>query len=200
MQAPEGRLRYEDLDRLDPEQRWELIDGVAYAMASPLLVHQLVLGELYVALKQHFRGSRCQVVLAPFDVKISDYDVVQPDLLVSCGEGLGARFHAGAPDLAIEILSPSSLRQDRIRKLNFYARAGVSEYWLVTPSPLMVEVFRHHEGLFFACGGFGHDQVLESPRFPELRLDLAAVYAALPPDEDAEAVRESPPVYAVPAG
>lgn len=196
MHAPERRLRYQDMDQLDPEQRWELIDGIAYAMSSPALVHQLILGELYVALKQHFRGRKCQVVLAPFDVKLSDYDVVQPDLLVSCSQRLGARFHDGAPDLAVEILSPSSLRHDRIRKLNLYARAGLAEYWLVTPYPLMIEVFSNHEGIFHACRGFGEDQVLHSPRFPELSLDLAAIYAELPPDPDPEAVRESPPVYA----
>src|ERR1017187_9515628 len=117
-------------------------------MSSPVLLHQSILGELYVALKLHFKGSPCRVILAPFDVKFTDFDVVQPDILISCTDRLGPRFHDGPPDLVIEILSPSTMRHDRIRKLCLYARTGVPEYWLVTQHPFMLEVLENSQGSF----------------------------------------------------
>lgn len=103
MDAPlPQRYTYADREEWDARTRWELIDGYPYAMSSPNSIHQSILGELFVALKAHFRGK---VMLAPFDVKFTEYDVVQPDMLVSCGDRLGYAFHDGAPDLVIEILS-----------------------------------------------------------------------------------------------
>lgn len=196
--APLQRLSYADMDKLDPNQRWELIDGIAYAMSSPSLAHQEALGEFYVALRQHFKGGPCRVVLAPFDVKISDFDVVQPDLLVSCQNQLGMRYHRGAPDLVVEFLSEHSLRHDRVRKLNLYARAGVKEYWIVNPSPLMVEVLSNEGTGFMTRGAYSDEHVLQSFRFPELRINLAEIAAVLPPPEFPDGVGEPVPVYAIP--
>lgn len=195
--TPEPRLSYADLERLDPNQRWELIDGVAYAMSSPRLAHQEVLGELYLRLKQYFRGSGCRVVMAPFDVKLSDFDIVQPDLLVSCEPKWGQRYHRGAPDLVVEILSPTSLRHDRIRKQALYHRAGVREYWIVNPYPLMIEVFSHEGAGYLNRGAYGQDGLLVSHLFPDLRLNLNEVAADLTPPEDADQLQEATPVYAV---
>lgn len=197
MDAPLARLTYQDLDSLDPEKRWELIDGVPYAMSGCSRIHQAVMGELYVALKLHFRGRGCDVMLPPFDVKFTERDVVQPDILVSCGAGMKSQFHEGPPDLVIEIASPSSVRHDRIRKLRLYARMEVPEYWLVTPDPFMIEVLRWREGSFENWNAFGPGETLRSPRFPELEVDLAEIAANLPgqtplPDE----VKETVPIYA----
>lgn len=198
MDSPRAkRLSYEDLAQLDPEQRWELIDGVAYAMSSPTLLHQLVIGELYLALRGHFKTGPCRVLLAPFDVRLSDYDVVQPDLLVSCSDKWEMAFHRGPPELAIEVFSKTTVRHDRLRKLNLYARAGVQEYWLVTPHPFMLEMLSLTPEGYLHRGTFSGSDLVESRVFPELRVDLGAVQAALPeppplPDE----VRDSQPVYA----
>ncbi|MCA9795268.1 MAG: Uma2 family endonuclease [Candidatus Eremiobacteraeota bacterium] len=196
MEAPQRRYTYADRLAWAVETRWELIDGVAYAMSSSNLVHQALLGELFMHLKLNLKDSRCRVVMAPFDVKFSDHDVVQPDLLVSCSHRLGHQFHDGPPDLCVEILSPSTQRHDRMRKLRLYAAHGVSEYWLVTPSPLLVEVLENVEGAFVTRGVYSDGQTLPSPRFPELELNLDEVLAALPPQPPLDEVRETTPVYA----
>lgn len=199
MDAPiPKRLTYADLDRLDPDQRWELIDGVAYAMSSPTMLHQLVIGELHLALRQHFKkGSLCRVLLAPFDVLLSDHDVVQPDLLVSCSGKLEMAFHRGAPELAIEVLSKSTARHDRLRKLNLYARAGVREYWLVTPDPFMLEILSLTPDGFLHKGTYSGNDRPQSSVFPELTLDLGEIQSALPePPPLPGEVRETEPVWA----
>ncbi|MBI3928162.1 MAG: Uma2 family endonuclease [Armatimonadetes bacterium] len=198
MDSPQPRFTYADVEKWDPDTRWELIDGIPYAMAGCSLLHQSLLGELHVALKLHFKGSPCRVVLAPFDVKFSERDVVQPDLLVSCSDRLGYQFHTGAPDLVIEILSPSTLRHDRIRKLGLYSRQGVREYWLVTPHPLVVEVLENIGEAFVTRGAYSEEHHLRSPRFPDLDIDLAEIFAGLPPQPPiADEVRETvPPTYA----
>lgn len=198
MDAPRAdRFTYADLERFDPQKRWELIDGVPYCMAGASLLHQALVGELHFVLRRYFGGGPCRVVLSPFDVKFSEQDVVQPDLLVSCNERLGSRYQQGPPDLVVEILSPSSLRHDRLRKLNLYAREGVPEYWLVTPHPLLVEVLQNQEGAFLTHGVYGAEHTLCSARFPELRLDLTAVAQALPPQPPIpDEVRETAPSYA----
>jgi Uma2 family endonuclease len=200
MDAPLPRYTYDDMQKWDEDTRWELIDGHPYAMSAPSLIHQSILGEIHVALKLHFKGSPCRVVLAPFDVKFSDINVVQPDLIVACSKGLGYRFHQGPPDLVIEILSPSTLRHDRIRKLNLYANFQVPEYWLVTQQPLMVEVLQNQSGSFVTRGAYDESHILQSPRFPDLQLDLGEIARALPPqDPIPDEVREGrPPTYQVP--
>lgn len=199
MDVPLPRYSYADLQQWEGDTRWELIDGQPYAMSSPNLIHQSILGELFVVLKSLFRGGPCRVILSPFDVKFSEHDVVQPDILVSCGERLGHAFHQGPPDLVIEILSKSTLRHDRIRKLNLYARQGVAEYWLVTQQPLMVEVLQLQQGSYVTSGAYDHTHLLRSPRFPDLAIDLQELASALPSQPPIEGeVRESiPPPYSV---
>lgn len=199
MDAPLPRYTYADLQQWKGDTRWELIDGQPFAMSSPNLLHQSILGELFVVLKSHFRGGPCRVVLAPFDVKFSEHDVVQPDILVSCGERLGPAFHHGPPDLVIEILSKSTLRHDRIRKLNLYARQGVGEYWLVTPQPLMVEVLHLQQDSYVTRGAYDQADLVRSLRFPDLAVDLQELAAQLPPQTPiVDEVRETiPPPYTI---
>ncbi len=198
MDAPlPRRFTYADREEWDSNTRWELIDGHPYAMSSPNSIHQSILGELYVALRSHFKGSPCKVMLAPFEVKFTEYDVVQPDLMVSCGDRLGYAYHEGAPDLVIEILSRSTLRHDRIRKLRLYAQHQVPEYWLVTQQPLIIEVLTYENGAFVTRGAYDQDSILLSPRFPSLRLNLSEIAAELPPlPPIPNEVKETAPVYA----
>ena len=197
MDGPEPqRFTYKDLERFDPDKRWELIDGIPYGMAGATLLHQALVGELYLALRNHFGQGPCKVVLSPFDVKFSEKDVVQPDLLVSCGDSLGFRFQDGPPELVIEVLSPSTLRHDKLRKLNLYAQMGVPEYWLVTPHPLLIEVLENRDGSYVTSGVFAAEHCLRSVVFPTLALELQAVAEALPPQPPIEdEVRETLPTY-----
>ena len=147
--SPRGQLyTIEDYYALPDERRVELIDGVFYDMAAPRALHQLVLGELFSQFRECSlkHGLPCTVLMAPFDVRLDrdDYTMVQPDLLVLCSEldYLHLKRLEGAPDLAVEILSPSTRSKDLFLKLYKYKNAGVREYWVVDPDTQSVTV--HH--------------------------------------------------------
>ena len=164
---------------------------------SPASRHQWISGELHARMHAYFRGKRCRLFAAPMDVVLSEEDVVQPDLLVVCDPRQIRRTHiAGAPTLVVEILSEHSTVRDRLLKLNLYARAGVREYWRVTPWPPMVEVLRLEGGRYVVEGGFGRDQTLAGPAFPRLKIRLKDIFGfPLEAGEAPPAVRETPPAY-----
>ena len=193
---PGRRYTWLEVGDFDDEQRWELIDGHPYAMSSPMTVHQLVSVRLTGALLPAFHGKPCQLLVAPMDVKLSDHDLVQPDLLVVCDPRQLRRTHVeGPPRLIIEILSESTLRHDRVRKLNLYARAGVPEYWLVTPHPSMIEVLHNENASFRVAGSYTEHDSLQSVVFPQLKLDLGALFADLPDQPPIQEVREATSEY-----
>ncbi|MBT9585829.1 Uma2 family endonuclease [bacterium] len=193
---PGKRYTWIDLPDFDGEQRWELIDGHPYAMSSPLTAHQLVSVRLTGALLPAFNGKPCQLLVAPMDVKLTDHDVVQPDLLVVCEPAQMLRTHVeGPPRLIIEILSDSTVRHDRVRKLNLYARAGVAEYWLVTPHPAMIEVLHNDNFSFRVAGSYTERDPLHSVVFPHLKFDLGPIFADLPDQPLIDEVHEASPEY-----
>src|SRR5712692_233365 len=139
------KLTYEDLRRLPEDgKRYELIDGEVYMTPSPSTKHQAVVGNLYAALRQLVvERDLGKVFLAPFDVVFGERTAVQPDLLFIRKERLSILTDLnvqGAPDLVIEVLSPSTAAFDRETKLQVYARAGVPELWYVDPKEEIVEV------------------------------------------------------------
>lgn len=155
----EKSYTYEDLLSWDDGDRYELYDGIPVAMASPSDVHQDVLGEIYWQIKSYLRGKQCRVFFAPFDVRLfekpgdkpGDVDtVVQPDLMVVCDpDKIDGHGIYGAPDLVVEITSPSTRRYDRLLKLDRYMRAGVREYWIVDPAERLVWVYTLEEDGFY---------------------------------------------------
>lgn len=182
----------------DDGKRWEIIGGEAFAMSpAPTTRHQGILIELSAQMLDHFRDKRCVVFAAPTDVKLSEEDVVQPDLLVVCDKRKVKPTHIeGAPALIVEILSPSSALADRTLKMRLYAKAGVKEVWLVTPYPSLVEVFQLDGKAFKVAGAFGKDDTFGSPTFRDLRLDLKRLFDfPLEPGEEIRVVRETPPPY-----
>ena len=190
---PDHSYTFDDYLKWEGEERWELIEGRPFLMSSPTTLHQAVLGEFYVELKSFLRGHTCRVFLAPLDVKLSERDVVQPDLLVVCRpEAILPGHIEGPPELVVEIASPSSFRHDRLRKLNLYARAGIREYWLVTPKPFLLEVLSNNQaGNFVIAGSYSEQDRLRSPLFPTLELELQRLFGQLPP----EMVSEPAPAY-----
>ena len=129
---------YNDYKTWGNETRYELIDGVPYMMSSPSHIHQRVLRELFKQLAVFLTGKSCELFSAPSDVRLNPYEyddiVVQPDLFVVCDKSkLDGQSCIGAPDLIIEILSPSTEGHDRFVKLGLYQKAGVREYWIVDP-------------------------------------------------------------------
>ena len=134
--------QYEDFPE---EKRVEVFDGVVYDMASPSQIHQTILTELLVMLRNYIKskGGNCSVFPAPFDVKLSDkpLTIVQPDIMVICDKAkLDGKRCNGAPDFVIEIVSPSNPADDYIRKLYYYKNAKVREYWIVDPRRKSVTV------------------------------------------------------------
>lgn len=134
--------------------RYELIDGDAFLMApAPDLAHQEISGEIFRQLANALADHPCRAFIAPVDVRLPQADefdgdiatVVQPDVLVVCNPNqLDRRGVRGAPDLVVEVLSPSTAGHDHVRKRRIYERAGVREYWLVHPVDRMVTVYRLH--------------------------------------------------------
>ena len=128
----------EDYWNLPADHRAELVDGKFYDMAPPKRIHQEIVMELSVVIREHIRekGENCKIYPAPFAVNLDreDRDWVEPDISVVCDPAkLTDRGCSGAPDLVAEIVSPSSSRMDYVKKLALYSEAGVREYWIVDP-------------------------------------------------------------------
>jgi Uma2 family endonuclease len=147
---------YADYLAWPEDVRYELIDGTAYLMApAPTLEHQEVAGEIYFQLRQALAGKTCRVFIAPLDVRFPKTEaaderidtVLQPDVLVVCDlSRLDHRGVCGAPDLVVEVLSPSTASHDHVWKRRVYERSGVREYWLVHPIDRMITVYRLQDG------------------------------------------------------
>ena len=138
--------------------RYELIDGIAYAMSpAPTVSHQEVVLELSRQIDVALDESACRVLIAPLDVRLPHGDeadaavdtVVQPDLLVVRDPArIDERGVRGAPDWIIEVLSPATAAHDQVLKRDLYERAGVREYWLVHPTDRIVIVYRLEDGRY----------------------------------------------------
>lgn len=194
-----GGFCWNDYRQWPDDERWEVIDGRAYAMSpSPSVRHQMLQARLTAELDLFFRGRPCRVIAAPMDVRLSDSDIVQPDLLVVCDKQQIKDTHIeGAPALVIEILSKSSEQHDRGRKLALYARYGVAEVWLVKPYPALVEMFRLDRDDYRLHKVYMPDETLKSPAFAGLELPLAEVFDyPLEEGETLMMVREEQPRYA----
>lgn len=180
-----------DYRRLTPEwplgPRYQLVGGELLPMSAPNRFHQKISGNLYLIigkyLEQHPIG---EIYASPFDVYLDDHNVFQPDLLYISNERaatvLVREGAKGAPDLVIEILSPSTAALDRRRKLAIYGRLGTNELWLVDPERRIVEVFLPGQDAEQPAAVYGADEnsaaVLETPRLPGLRIALEEVFAS----------------------
>jgi Uma2 family endonuclease len=188
LQKDDRPYTYADYASWPDEERWELIDGVAYSMSpAPAPRHQRVLGALYALARAALSGRPCEALLAPLDVLLHEAgepdsqvrSVVQPDLIVVCDPSkVDKKGCHGAPDLLAEILSPSTAYKDLTRKLELYERHGVREYWILNPETATVMVYR-----LGPTGRYGRPSVLlggetlRSTAVPDLELSLDEVFA-----------------------
>jgi Uma2 family endonuclease len=164
-------------------ERYELIDGVAYAMSAPSMYHQSILTVLTAKFYNYFEGKPCKVYAAPIDVRLfyeedeSDDTVVQPDLTVICDEKKrGPEGCRGAPDLVVEILSPSNTAIEMARKFDLYRRAGIQEYWVVSTEPKTLISYRF-QGEKIVTRAFGSADTAAAGIFPGLEIPLEPVFA-----------------------
>jgi len=189
------RFTWDDYRSWDDGERWELIGCEVYGMSpAPTTRHQQISIELAGHLRDFFKGKKCLPFASPIDVKLSEEDVVQPDLFVVCDQSKIKRTHIeGAPDLAVEITSGRDSR-DRVLKTVLYAASGVGEYWIVTPFPSSVEVFVLDKGRYALHKAYGRSGVLESPSFPGLCIPLEELFDfPLDDEEKASLVFRDPP-------
>jgi Uma2 family endonuclease len=149
----EEYFTYADYLEWDTEERYELIDGVSYLMSpAPTPTHQGILAEVARVIGNFLHKKPCKVFVAPFDVRLNaagaDDTVVQPDVLVICDQKkIDSRGCVGAPDLVIEITSPSTGIRDHTIKLEKYLNAGVRECWIIDPDSKTVQVYILQEDL-----------------------------------------------------
>lgn len=178
------KLTYDDLVLFpDDGKRHEIIDGVHYVTPSPNMKHQVVAGNLYLALGNYLKTQPIGVVFfAPFDVLFSLFDVVEPDLLYisrARRDVLTEKNVQGAPDLVVEILSPGTRKRDTTLKGTLYERGGVQEYWVVDPRLDRIRVFRRAADGFVSAAELlaSSNDVLTTPLLPGFSVTLAAVFA-----------------------
>ncbi len=172
MSLPAENTKYTFADCLtwNENERIELINGEAVRMAAPSNIHQEISMDIFRQLANYLEGKQCRVYPAPFDVRLfekegdtpEDIDtVVEPDITVICDRSkIDKHGCKGAPDLIIEILSPASLRTDRLVKLRLYQRAGVREYWIVDPENSTVQVLlTDNKGMLLPYEEYGRKDV-----------------------------------------
>lgn len=148
--AKKAQYTFADVLAWADDERTELIDGEAVMMAPPSRIHQEIVSELIRQFGNYLEGKRCKVYPAPFAVRLFEKDgdspedvdtMVEPDISIVCDrDKLDKHGCKGAPDMVVEILSPSTQRHDRLVKLGLYQRAGVREYWIINPEDQTVQV------------------------------------------------------------
>jgi Uma2 family endonuclease len=145
------------------------------------------LGNVYVSFRQTFKKNKCKVYLAPFDVRLVNgkkstpdnevYTVVQPDLCVVCDPTMVDEKNCfGAPNLVVEILSKSTSRKDMTIKYDLYEENGVQEYWIINPFQKDVHIYTLQNGKYVGSRPFILETMLESPTFPELKIEVDAIF------------------------
>ena len=180
----EKKYTWQDYLAWPDEERWEVIDGEAYSMTpSPSYQHQKVAGAFHAILREKLKGTRCVAAIAPLDVYFDDFNFVQPDVMVVCDKRKIRDRIYGAPDLVIEVLSPSTSLKDKREKKNLYEKFGVREYVIVHPEEMLVERFFLHEGGFRGPDVFGSQEVLPLVSLEGVEVPLWDVFESEPPRE-----------------
>jgi Uma2 family endonuclease len=175
------KLTYEDYCRAPDDKRYELLNGELMMVPAPNTKHQEILGRLHVELHRFVQEHELgKVYVAPLDVVLSDTDVVQPDVLFisrARADRITDANIQGAPDLVIEILSPSTADKDLGKKHELYGSRGVLEYWIIDPVAETVTVHRQRDGKLERAGEFGRGESLATAVLEGLALELDDILA-----------------------
>jgi len=175
-------LTYADYAALpDDGRRYEVHEGELWVMPAPNIRHQRVNLNLCDVLLHHVRSQRLgEIFVAPVDCILTDTTVVQPDIVfvdALHASRVTERAIEGAPTLVVEVLSPSTERTDRGRKLDLYARHGIRYYWIVDPDRRIIDAYALDAGAFRLAGRLTGDEPATLAPFDDLRLDPAALWA-----------------------
>ncbi len=184
-----GTYTYADYLLWRFKEQVELLRGKLFKMSpAPREIHQRVLNEINFELMSFFRNKTCRVYPAPFDVRIPAkgakgttdnqiYTIVQPDLCVVCDlEKIDGRGCVGAPDLVVEILSPSNSRKDLKDKYEIYQEAGVPEYWIVDADDKAIYRYVLEGDIYIGLPPVSEGDVFSSRKFPEMKIDMKHIF------------------------
>ncbi|HTS71974.1 MAG TPA: Uma2 family endonuclease [Terriglobia bacterium] len=175
------RLTYEQFRQLpDDGKRYELVRGEAHLNPAPTTKHQLVSRRLVASLEIYLsKNPLGEILYAPLDVRLSSDTALQPDIIFVAKANaaiIKEDYLAGAPDLVVEILSPSTTAHDRIIKLPIYAEAGVGEVWFIDPQASTVEVFKLQRSKYLVEAALAGNRSLTSTLFPGWELPLSSLF------------------------
>ena len=180
---PPKKLTYQDYLDLpeEPGYRFEILEGILIKEPSPNVMHQRVSRRLQRILEDYFWeiDSDGEVFNAPLDVTFHDITVVQPDLFYVSGQQRKIVKDTrvdGSPTLAVEILSPSTSRKDRLKKMRIYQGVGIEHYWLVNPDEKTFECFSLRDGIYALVTTGMDEDVVEHPDFKGLFIDLKSLW------------------------
>ncbi len=180
MNVAASKLTYHDFLLLpDDGKRYEILDGDLFVTPSPITRHQLIVGRflhhLMTYLETHPIGT---VFTAPYDVVLSDTDIIEPDLLLVLHTGralITEKNVQGPPDMILEVLSPGTAARDRNLKRKRYERFGVQEYWLIDPDGNTLEMLTAKDGQYIQVCKTIRPAECASALLPGLRLDLGSL-------------------------
>jgi len=164
--------------------RMEYINGEIYLLASPSITHQEILGRLHLIFNEYFKGKKCKVFLAPFDVHFrkkgfKEPDVMQPDISAACdlkGNVSEKGRYMGTPALVVEILSGSTRKKDMIDKLNTYMLSGVKEFWIIDPRRKAIQIYDFSNYDIDELKVYEKGQTALSLAFKGLTVDVEALF------------------------
>jgi len=189
MPLPKEKNNYSFADYLtwSEDERWEIIDGIAYLQSAPSPIHQEISGGLFAQFYNYLSDKPCKVYHAPFCVKLMTDDVktnedikkvVEPDITIVCDQSkIDDKGYNGAPDMIVEIISPASIKMDKFIKFNKYEKAGVKEYWIVEPEGKLVSVFTlQGDQRYGRPDIYTEDDKIKVAIFPDLVVNLKPIF------------------------
>ncbi len=182
-ETPLEKYSYDDYIKL-PEKEgysYEVLDGMLVKDPSPSVFHQRIVPRLWTILDAYFKkvDPEGEVFIAPLDVTLGSYTVVQPDLLYVSGKHSEiVRFERidGAPDLVVEVISKPGTGKDRIRKKKIYQGSGIQHYWMIDPAEQTLECYSLRDGLYAFIAGGADCDIIEHPEFKGLKLELRKLW------------------------
>lgn len=178
---------FQDYLKWDDEKRYEIFDGEPVLLATPIPKHQGIISYLTAEFHIHLRGKDCKAIPSPFAVRFSENDdynhadnVFEPDITIICDKNrLDQYGYMGAPSLIIEVLSPSTAKNDRVKKYNTYQRFGVFEYWIIDPSNETVEIYMLEDGVYQRWNAYGREDTISSRQFESFEVSAENMFTYL---------------------
>lgn len=180
MAEPHPEVTWEDFKALPEDDRRELVDGELRELEAPTWLHEHIVIRLAYFLTAWGLEHGASVIGSAYRVRISRHQGFNPDLQLYLADnphrGQAQGLEQGHPDLAVEVISPSSRRHDRLTKVEGYARIGTPEYWIVDPEVRSIERLVLRDGLYFLAGGAAEDEIFRPTAFVGLEIPLSKLW------------------------